>query len=164
MKKNNINNIESRIILVVVIIFTIFMFTMGSKSPEKINTIFPIAAMSVFVIAMCAAFGVEIAKHLRGKNLKENGFCLYATVQRIDVFIDHESSAGMKQDKYIIYCSYKDESTQTIYNFRSYSLREDPRQKYPVGSKIGVYVTPDDYSKYYVDPESEAPDTGRDFT
>lgn len=95
------------------------------------------------------------------KKILKNGQVIYATVESI---VLNTSYTVNGQNPYLIYCSYEDPYQDVIYRFKSENLWTDPTEVFPVGSSIKVYVSPGDYSKYYVNTQEKSGKKVVDYT
>ncbi len=86
-------------------------------------------------------------KEKNQQKLKEHGKRLDATVIRVErnLFVSMKG-----RHPYQVIAEYIDESTKTIYHYRSECIKEEPHiQK---GEDfVSVYVDPENYKKYYMD-------------
>jgi hypothetical protein len=64
----------------------------------------------------------------------------------------HYSANG--QNPYLVYCSYKDDNKDIIYQFKTHYIWTNPNLIFYPGDAIQVYVDEKDYSCYYVDVEN----------
>lgn len=93
---------------------------------------------------------IAISKKGQGqeKKLRENGRVIHAVVSG---FGYNGSVTVNGNHPHVVYCSYEDPSTGTIYQFKSKDLFSDPSMVMAVGDYVDVLVDPNDYSKHYVD-------------
>lgn len=89
-------------------------------------------------------------KKKKQKELLEKGTVIYATVDSIQMNTSYSVNG---RHPYVIYCSYKDIYKDVTYQYKSENLWTDPTGVLPPGSTVGVYVMPNDYSRYYVDAQ-----------
>lgn len=90
---------------------------------------------------------IKLESDARKRELGEQRISIYATVEEItcNPYL-HVNNVH----PYTIYCTYRDEYRDTIYQFKSERIWGDPSDVFPVGSTIEVWVNASDYSKYHV--------------
>ena len=102
------------------------------------------AVFSLIGIIPCA---VMISRRKQNQKLLAAGHVLHAQVESIDL---NRNISVNGTHPYIVYCTYKDAYSGTIYRFKSGSIWTNPESVLPKGAMIDVYVDEKDYSKYYV--------------
>lgn len=100
-------------------------------------------------------------KSKRNKEVIERGYIIHAMVDAIEMNRNYSVNG---RHPYVIYCSYRDEFKDVIYQFKSENLWTEPSAVFPPGSTIGVYVESNDYSKYYVDAKRVLEEKIVDYT
>lgn len=100
-------------------------------------------------------------KKRKNQWLRENGSVLYGVVERSDWNASYTVNG---RHPFVIFCTYTDELSGTIYRFKSDNLWFDPDEHFPPGTPIKIYVKREDYSSYFVDVESRYTEKIVDFT
>lgn len=140
----------------------------NSKKPDEIRSsfilyIFPIIFIiigMVFITICSVLFFLSIKKKNQNKLLLTEGSLLHATVNKINQNMLYSVN---QQHPYVIYCSYKDEYKDIVYEFKSEHLWTNPASDFPLGSYIDVYVNKSDYRKYYVKCQETTSEKGVHF-
>ena len=129
-----------------------------SEHPDRITAKGTHQALGFFYIVMGGAFMffttiitiVTVSGYRKlmgtGRNLMKKGLKLNAVVESVQ----QESSTSYG---YVIYCTFTDISTNTMYRFKSKPLASDPSMYVYQGMPIEVYVDRKDFSRYYVNTE-----------
>lgn len=110
--------------------------------------------LGIMGVSFIAVFGLLTYSMIRNSKYREkllsSGRQLYATIEKISIKTNYSSNG---KNPYLIYCTYKDEYKDLIYRFKSDPIWTDPNLVLKPGDTIRVYVSPEDYSHYYVDTE-----------
>lgn len=104
----------------------------------------------IFTLVGIIPLIVMMRKKKKQKEVLERGYVIQATVTDIQ---QNRNYSVNGRHPYVIYCSYKDMGQDVTYKFKSENLWTDPTGVLPPGSTVGVYVMPNDYSRYYVDAQ-----------
>ena len=102
---------------------------------------------------LCGAIGLLVLarKARRRRWLLEHGRMLYAQLDGIGRSTSVELNG---RRPYVVDCHYVDASTRTVYQFHSELLGFDPTPMLEGRDTVKVFVDPDDYRRYVVDPDS----------
>lgn len=95
----------------------------------------------------------------KNKKLLQNGKMLHATVEEIGV---NTSVSFNGRHPHFIICSYYDSYRDVTYRYKSRDIMQFP--PFSPGDQIEVYVDPNDYSKYFVNPDSAGSSRVIDYT
>lgn len=87
---------------------------------------------------------------MRFRQFLANGRVLYGTVEHVGL---NRSCEVNRRHPYVIYCTWKDEYSDTLYRFMSDNFWIDPSHAFPEDSEIDIYVDRNYFGKYYVDVE-----------
>lgn len=102
---------------------------------------------TVFALVGIIPCIIILRKRKQDKKLLAAGHVLHAQVESIDL---NRNISMNGTHPYIVYCTYKDAYSGTLYRFKSGSIWTNPESVLPRGAMIDVYVDEKDYSKYYV--------------
>lgn len=123
---------------------------MGKQTKElDYRGLVPLAAGLVAIYLGISPLIRAMWERAKEKKYMLKGLCLYAKVD--DVKKANYSVEG--KTPYIVYCSYEDSYTGTLYKFKSPDLWYIPKAYYHRDTEIRVYVDEKDYSKYYMEVE-----------
>ncbi len=128
---------------------------------NKIVTIILGIIGSVFVLASITTLITTVKKEAKKKELRQQGRCIYAIVERVDVNYSYTVNS---KHPFVVYCNYQDEYSGVMYKFKSDNLWTNPYPFLQQGSEVRVLVNSQDYSQYYVDVESSLKGKVVDFT
>ena len=133
----------------------------------------PYTVGNIVVGVICTALGALLIcvgispfvkrahRKAKAKRLIKQGHYLPATIDSVKMNFSHAVN-GLHP--YIVYCSYEDRYTGTLYKFKSEEIWYNPRDYHQKGMDIKVYVKGQDYSKYHVDLEGSIAQKIVDYT
>lgn len=87
----------------------------------------------------------------RRKKLLRSGRKLYAVIEEIAQNLSFRANGW---HPYVIYCTYRDDSKDITYRFKSGNLWTNPNPALRPGDMIPVYVDENNFQYYHVDAES----------
>lgn len=128
------------------------------------NTVVLLILIVIGALLFCvgvAPFIKKLQRKVMAKKLIKQGHYLPATIDSVKMNFSHAVN-GLHP--YIVYCSYEDRYTGTLYKFKSEEIWYNPRDYHQKGMDIKVYVNGQDYSKYHVDLEGSISQKIVDYT
>lgn len=126
-------------------------YEIEAASAPHIFEIITISIGSIFVSISGISMFLSMKKHYKRNKLLKRGGQIMAVIDGFDI---NRSYSVNNTHPYVIYCSYVDERTGTVYKYVSDNLWNDPSMFAAPGMHIPVYVDEKDYSQYVVDVES----------
>lgn len=136
--------------------------------PNQPDTIGNMVGIIIWIVvgALVTCVGIvpyikKAQRKAKAKKLIKQGQYLLAKIDNVKMNFSHAVN-GLHP--YVVYCSYEDRYTGTLYKFKSEEIWYNPRDYHQKGMDIKVYVKGQDYSQYHVDLEGSVSQKIVDYT